>query len=351
MRRSTVKLKSKGRTLIAFAIDESGSMQTFALSVPSMFKSQLDVIVKNDPSALVCVVGFGGHGATVLQAPVEASKISGINYHPDGSTPMFDGVALALEQLKQYGKPEDAYIIFTLTDGCENSSIRYNRTSFAKLIGSHQSEGNWTFGFQVPRGYKSTLANSFGVPSDNITEWEQTTQGFEQTRIDTVAATESYFNARSAGATTYSSLYTPVTTDLSHVNSQVLQKKLDDIRSHFKVATVDKEVEVRPFVEGKTGKPYVMGQAYYQLMKPEKVQPSKQVLLVEKGGKAIYGGQGARDIIGLPPNQHVKVTPGNHANYDIFVQSASTNRKLPRGTKVLIDTTAVKGVKPTWETP
>jgi hypothetical protein len=41
-------------------------------------------------------------------------------------------------------------------------------------------------------------------------------------------------------------------------------------------------------------------------------------------------------MIGLPANADAKVEPGNHANYDIFVQSTSVNRKLPRGTKLIV---------------
>lgn len=35
------------------------------------------------------------------------------------------------------------------------------------------------------------------------------------------------------------------------------------------------------------------------------------------------------------PSFDAQVKPGNHANFDIFVQSTSFNRKLVRGTKLL----------------
>lgn len=71
-------------------------------------------------------------------------------------------------------------------------------------------------------------------------------------------------------------------------------------------------------------------------MKPEKVQGSKKVLLVEKGKPEVWAGSQARQMIGLPIAADAKVEPGNHANYDIFVQSTSVNRKLPRGTKIIV---------------
>jgi len=98
---------------------------------------------------------------------------------------------------------------------------------------------------------------------------------------------------------------------------------------------VPRETEIREFVVEKLGQ-YRVGDAFYQLTKKEMVQTQKALLLMEKGKGAIYGGPEARDLIGLPTGVNAKVEPGNHANYDIFVQSTSTNRKLVRGTKLLV---------------
>jgi len=102
-----------------------------------------------------------------------------------------------------------------------------------------------------------------------------------------------------------------------------------------------KEEVIKDFVEKKTRRPYVIGTAYYQLMKTEKVQAGKGVILVEKGKPQVWAGQAARAMIGLPAGSDAKVEPGNHANYDIYVQSTSVNRKLPRGTKLIVVDTLV----------
>lgn len=55
---------------------------------------------------------------------------------------------------------------------------------------------------------------------------------------------------------------------------------------------------------------------------------------MEKGKGSVYGGEDARRLLDLP--DHVtKVRPGNHANFDIFIQSTSINRKLKNGTRVI----------------
>lgn len=56
---------------------------------------------------------------------------------------------------------------------------------------------------------------------------------------------------------------------------------------------------------------------------------------MEKGKTPVYSGEWVRETLGLPKFGEVKVEPGNHGNWDIYVQSASTNRKLVRGTKLV----------------
>jgi hypothetical protein len=55
-----------------------------------------------------------------------------------------------------------------------------------------------------------------------------------------------------------------------------------------------------------------------------------------KGQKAVYMGEDARRMLGLPTSGVAKVRPGNHSSFDVFVQSTSLNRKLVRGTKLLV---------------
>ncbi len=91
-------------------------------------------------------------------------------------------------------------------------------------------------------------------------------------------------------------------------------------------------------VEEKVG-PYRIGCAFYELTKREQIQAHKNVLIREKNKRTapIYGGKEARTLLGLPEHGDVKVTPGNHMNYSIFVQSTSRNRKLCRGTVCLYE--------------
>jgi hypothetical protein len=192
----------------------------------------------------------------------------------------------------------------------------------------------YTITYLVPRGAARATAQTMNTPLGNVAEWEQSEQGVEAYTQANNAGYLNYFNSRSVGMTNSKTFYT----DLSSVSTKDIksaQKKgnLVDVTSNFKVLNVDREEEIADFVGRQVGQ-YVKGRAYYQLTKTEvKVQGSKEILLVEKGSRTVLGN--ARAFLGFPAGT-VRVKPGNHANYDIFVQSTSLNRKLVRGTKVLV---------------
>lgn len=196
---------------------------------------------------------------------------------------------------------------------------------------------NWTITFQLPPRTKSSFCRQFGIPEGNVREWEATTQGVTELESVTTCSIQNYYGALASGKRSVKNFYS-MTTDLSGMSPKDLKLALVDQKSQFKVIKVDKEADIRPFVESKTGVPYKKGIAYYQLSKPEKIQPNKDILIMEKGKPSIWGGNPGRALIGLPTDgiTYSKVNPGNHANYDIFVKSNSVNRKLVRGTTLLV---------------
>ena len=81
---------------------------------------------------------------------------------------------------------------------------------------------------------------------------------------------------------------------------------------------------------------YLKGAAFYQLSKTEsKVSYTKQVLVRERVTGKIFAGKEARAMIGLPSDRNARLHPGDHKNYDLFIQSESVNRKLVGGSGVI----------------
>src|SRR3990167_5327416 len=118
-----------------------------------------------------------------------------------------------------------------------------------------------------------------------------------------------------------------------------LTKKLGKLtKLHFgqyRLYYVAREQPIAAFIESQTGRPYRLGEAYYQLTAPVKVQPQKLVAIYDKRTREVYIGNEARQLIGLP-NYEVRVSLRAHPNYDLFIQSTSVNRKLLTGQRVMI---------------
>jgi len=88
-----------------------------------------------------------------------------------------------------------------------------------------------------------------------------------------------------------------------------------------------------------TGRPYVLGNAFYELVKSEKVSGNKRIAVVERATSKVFLGKAARQLIGLGDHDaRVRPMPrdsSGHPPFKIFVESQSTNRHLPLGTQVL----------------
>ena len=260
-------------------------------------------------------------------------------YYPNGGTALFDAVERGInDHLVPESVYEDhSYVVIAITDGQDNQSRDKTGRTMNELIRKVQGSDRWTVTFQLPPHSKDWFCRNFSVPEGNVTEWEATRQGVERATEQRFLGTQSYFAGRAVGMSSTKGFYEKVTTDLSKLDTNTLRNTLTNIAGQVKTWMVDREEDIQPFVQRQLGNvPYIPGTAFYALTKTEaRIQPYKKVLLMEKGSRAVYGGDEARRLIGLKDNATCRVIPGNHGNFDIFIQSTSNNRKLVRGTKVL----------------
>jgi hypothetical protein len=256
-------------------------------------------------------------------------------YNPAGMTALFncveDAISDHLNEPVTGSNVDVSYCVITITDGYNNSSRDNTGNTMKRAIARATGTDRWTFAFQVPPGNKYHFCQNYGIPQGNVMEWEASSVGMEQAFNANRASTRSYFTSRAAGQTKSTSFYT----DLSNLDPNKVKFSLKDIKSQVKVWEVPAEGEIKPFVESRTGRPYVLGEAFYELTKPETIQPYKKLLVMERGSRSVYAGDEARTLIGMPVGTDVRVKPGNHANFRIFPQSTSVNRKVVRGTSVI----------------
>ena len=329
------------KTYVAIVVDESGSMMSIRRDVVQNMNETFRTIQDKarDEETYVSLYTFASYVDRILDRV--SSESAGLewrdsSYNPGGMTALYDGVGRAIQDLQMApdaAHPETSFLVIVLTDGGENASKSIRGPEFQRLLRETQRTDRWTYAFQCAPGDRRHI-EALGVPSGNIREWQATSRGTIETRVATQSALGTYYSQRAAGVKSVQTFY--VTPDMSKVPQRDVQSRLVDVRDRFKALQVPREAEIEPFVRSMLGT-YQPGSAYYQLTKPELVQKHKNVLLMVKGEKAIYSGAEARDLVGLPPGGDAKVKPGNFANYDIFVQSTSVNRKLVRGTTLLVE--------------
>jgi hypothetical protein len=122
--------------------------------------------------------------------------------------------------------------------------------------------------------------------------------------------------------------------DISKVKRTLVDVS-NQVTTH-RVKTADHGIQIRDFVEQKLKKIYIRGSVFYQLSKTEKVQDYKEIAIRDRIKGHIYTGSNARELLGLPEYGEIKLIPGSHGQYDVFIQSTSVNRKLVADTDVLI---------------
>lgn len=333
---------------VALVLDASGSMSYHANSVVRV----ADDLVKHlatrskemDQETRVTVYTFSNDVECVIydKDALRLPSIQG-HYRISGMTALRDATMTAIEDLAHTweGYGDHSFLIYVLTDGHENQSRRYSREQLqTRLV---ELPDHWTIGALVPDAGSVHEAKRQGFAAGNVTVWNTTSAtGVEEVGEVIRAATNSYMTSRASGVRGTKSLFT---VDANALNAQAVKAAhltpLDP--KSYVLIPVTADMAIKEFVEQATVN-YQVGKAFYQLNSGRKpkgragviVQGNKQVIVVEKATNKAYGGDEARKLIGLPDHQ-VTVDPMKlNADFDVFIQSTSLNRKLFAGTKLLM---------------
>lgn len=334
--RSNMKKQENYINHIALVLDASASMQRHAQELIKVADNQITYLAKRskelNQETRITVYAFSYssdikcliYDKDVLRMPSIADL-----YHVNGQTALIDATILALDDLEltpeKYG--EHAFLIYVLTDGQENDSHYLPRELADKLL---ILRDHWTLAAFVPDAVGVHDAKKCGFPKENIAVWDATTaQGLNEVGEKIRQTTEQFMQNRTLGIRGSKNLFTLKTPTLKTV-----AQNLDSLDIwQFRLLPVLKTGRIDTFVEQSLQRPYKLGEAYYQLMKPETVQAQKEIAIF--ANNKVYSGDQARMLLGLP-DHHVKVRPSDHPGYEIFIQSTSLNRKLIAGTKLLI---------------
>lgn len=322
---------------IALVLDASTSMARHAHDVVKVADMQIKHLAEQskimDQETRVSVYTFSYrsmihcliYDKDVLRMP----SIAGL-YHASGMTALCSATTLAIKDLQltpeKYG--EHAFLIYVVTDGEENDSSYPERTGLPGLIASLPD--HWTLAPFVPDANGVHYAKSLGFPAGNIAVWN-TEDSFLEVGEVIQRSTENFMRARTQGIRGSRNLFTMTATD-----TKKIKKTLTPMTpGSYTINPVPQDIRIDEFTRDITGI-YTPGRTYYEMTKRETIQGYKGIAIRVDADKKLYVGDTARDLIGIPKDTDVRVSPGDHPGYKVFVQSTSMNRKLIGGTEALI---------------
>lgn len=252
-------------------------------------------------------------------------------YSPNGMTALIDATVQAIKDLSLIPQlySDHAFLIYTWTDGQENHST-HTRSQLTQMI--NKLDDNWTLGVFVPSEDDRADAKRHGFPEANIEVWDTTEKGVALVSDKIKATTNNFMQARSKGERGLKSLFT---IDAANLTKTTVKKQLQELNpNEYELLQVRQDSDIRTYVE-KYLKKYTVGSGYYKLTKKETVQASKNILIRDSKTGKVYAGDNARTMLGLPKTE-IKVAPGDFGDWDIYIQSTSVNRKLIKGTDLVV---------------
>ncbi|MGW6394694.1 vWA domain-containing protein [Streptomyces sp. NPDC055103] len=334
---------------VALVLDASSSMSHLSRKVVEVADQQIAYLARRsrelDQETRVTVYVFADtvecviYDKDVLRMPSLKQL-----YRVGGMTALLAASLKSQRELAQtaqlYG--DHSFLTFVLTDGQENASHRCPGAparnprelvaAVAQMIATQ--EDNWTLAVLVPDQMGRREAMQCGFPKENIAIWDATsTQGLEEAGHVIQQATEKFMVGRAQGIRGSRAVFS---TGAEAVNKDTIEAAgLTPVKpSEYQVIPVARDVAIRDWVI-ESGHTYRTGCAFYQLSKPEKIQAQKQIAVLEKTTDRVYTGPEARALIGLP-DVETRVKPDHNADFTIFVQSTSVNRKLVPHTRLLL---------------
>lgn len=323
---------------VMLVLDASWSMDKHSSNLIRVVDSQIEYLAKRseelNQETRVSVYMFADN-VLCLVYDMDVLRLPSIEnlYKLHGRTALIDATLKSLDDLDKtatlYG--DHAFLTYVLTDGMENQSV--NRpTRLKDRLAALPS--NWTVASLVPDNKARQYAINTGFQPDNVAIWNaNSASGIIEVGETIRQATENFMVDRAKGVRGTRTLFS---TGLDAVNANSVRTSLTPLKKgSYDILPVHQDSPIREYVYSR-GLDYEIGKGFYQLTKTETIQAQKHLAIREKSTGQIYWGDAARDILGLPQNQEVRVKPSINPEYDVFVQSTSVNRKVLQNTDLLV---------------
>lgn len=332
------KLPSTPVNRVIFVNDRSGSMRSLFGKTTESVQENIRSLVKSDKTtgqqSYVTIWEFDDKSLIAINNMICSSVDYRLSAGWGGGTALNDTVCRVIDAAKAVEpiSSDESVLLLILTDGGECSSVQYGWKDVKGRIASLPE--NWTVTLIGP-SMNIKWGESVGIPRDNMLLWD----GSAATYSGTVAAQSvglgTYVQTRATGAKATQSFYT---VNPDKILPQEIEKLIKLPKGDFAVIEAPDAMapgknsvstELAPMVRSYNYQ-FKTGVNYYELIKAEKIQENKDLLVMDENGN-VYGkgnsGAEIRAALGLPTTGTITVHP-QKGKYKIFVQSNSNNRKM-----------------------
>lgn len=194
-------------TLIAFVMDESGSMFVVQDATIDGFNKYVNGQKKTDGECVVKVNKFEGGNIVDLWGMKDINstpKMSRELYQPAGMTNLNDAIGQTVEEIDQHlkgmkKKERPAVLVVIMTDGHENASRKFSTKEIKKLVALREKK-DWGFTFIGADIDAFATSANYGMNTSNTMQYSKgaTAEAFASMS----ASTTRFRSAKAFGAST-----------------------------------------------------------------------------------------------------------------------------------------------------
>lgn len=328
---------------VALVLDASGSMDRLSRQVVEVADNQVKqlAVQSNEFSqeTRATVYTFQGGGADCVFYDTDVLRMPSIKgqYSAWGGTPLIGSTLKAIEDLQKtatlYG--DHSFLLFIVTDGLATDAKRSmwnpgnsREDELKEVLGTLPD--HWTVAALVPNGRGVSQMEMLGFAPGNIQVWDTTSEGLDKLDKRMSVVTRGYMDARSKGTKGSKDVFSLTAEDVKVAVSQgklEITSPRDYVTMGITPSEDGSKRVINSFVEQTLGLPYERSRGFYQLSKRETIGRDKKVVIRNKRTFDVYQGRVARQMLGLA-DEDVKMKPTDNPDFDIFIESTSTNRVL-----------------------
>lgn len=135
------------KTLVAFLLDETGSMMSRKQETIDGFNEYVDSLGEKGKKIFLTLTTFNSLGVNVRCKGVglkEVERLSSETYKPDMLTPLYDAIGDTVRETEKVSDKYKNILFVILTDGQENASQEFSREDIFAKIKEKEADG-WQF--------------------------------------------------------------------------------------------------------------------------------------------------------------------------------------------------------------